>query len=403
MSHSVLQVGGEAGASGAKGAEWLTYEYAGSPLQHCSITFPTGSTGTFSGNTSCTDAALGTASMMLLGSDTYTSVTFTSPQAYVVDVLGTFNDGANTWSGTWACMSACGVSGTFTGARIPATTAVTFPGTVVATDGTTISSSDSGAFTMTLEPLTEANPPPSGVTGALLTAYSFTPPHTFSPCTPGAPQGVPYFGPGTGGPLLTFHIQASEVVFSALPFSVFVFNSSTGSWENVGAGNITDGAGGYYVAAIVCHFSLYTAFGPAPLAPPAPDTDGDAVPDATDNCPTVANGLAQAGIPGVGNQTDTDGDGLGDACDDDIDGDGYTNGQEVALGGNPLVYCPIMRADVDMSGRVQLSDLIILAGHYGHLVPPAPARYDQNDDNKIQLSDLIITAGVYGKPVSICP
>jgi Ca2+-binding RTX toxin-like protein len=39
--------------------------------------------------------------------------------------------------------------------------------------------------------------------------------------------------------------------------------------------------------------------------PNGPDTDGDGVPDATDNCDTVAN-------PG---QADTDGDGIGDACD----------------------------------------------------------------------------------------
>lgn len=39
--------------------------------------------------------------------------------------------------------------------------------------------------------------------------------------------------------------------------------------------------------------------------PPPPDGDGDGVPDATDNCPAVANPL----------QTDTDGDGIGDACD----------------------------------------------------------------------------------------
>ncbi len=55
---------------------------------------------------------------------------------------------------------------------------------------------------------------------------------------------------------------------------------------------------------------------------PATDTDSDGVPDASDNCPSVANA----------NQTDTDGDGVGDACDNctseanadqaDADGDG---------------------------------------------------------------------------------
>ena len=53
-------------------------------------------------------------------------------------------------------------------------------------------------------------------------------------------------------------------------------------------------------------------------SPPA-DTDGDGVPDATDNCPSVANA----------SQLDTDGDGIGDACDStpngDDDGDGVDN------------------------------------------------------------------------------
>jgi len=55
--------------------------------------------------------------------------------------------------------------------------------------------------------------------------------------------------------------------------------------------------------------------------PTSPDRDGDGVPDATDNCPQIANA----------DQHDEDGDGLGDACDpcpylpgtaDDSDGDG---------------------------------------------------------------------------------
>jgi len=38
--------------------------------------------------------------------------------------------------------------------------------------------------------------------------------------------------------------------------------------------------------------------------PPPTDTDGDGVPDESDNCPTVPNT----------DQTDTDGDVIGDAC-----------------------------------------------------------------------------------------
>jgi Thrombospondin type 3 repeat len=63
-------------------------------------------------------------------------------------------------------------------------------------------------------------------------------------------------------------------------------------------------------------------------------TDGTAGTAVADNCPGVSNG----------DQADLDADGKGDACDDDIDGDGVSNAAEAGKGSDPR------KADTDGDG-----------------------------------------------------
>ncbi len=58
-----------------------------------------------------------------------------------------------------------------------------------------------------------------------------------------------------------------------------------------------------------------------------PDGDHDGIPDSADNCPNYANR----------DQTDRDQDGVGNACDDDMDGDGVSN---LAPDNCPLAFNP---------------------------------------------------------------
>ena len=135
------------------------------------------------------------------------------------------------------------------------------------------------------------------------------------------------------------------------------------------------------------------------------------MPDVRDNCPVVFNpdqkntdaGNTALNRPGA--------DALGDACDPDISGDGYGNVKKAALGKNLLVYCPIMRADVDGDGVVSILDLTKVAQKFTQTFTPDPTvgldvgiqRLNQDGDNTISILDLTKMAQVFTQQVTACP
>jgi hypothetical protein len=86
-----------------------------------------------------------------------------------------------------------------------------------------------------------------------------------------------------------------------------------------------------------------TCAAPVPPQPPSSlDSDGDGMQDHLDNCPQAHNAAQDntdgrigngAGMP-TDDLTSPNGDGLGDACDDDQDNDGLANGEDAAPGGD---------------------------------------------------------------------
>jgi len=93
-----------------------------------------------------------------------------------------------------------------------------------------------------------------------------------------------------------------------------------------------------------------------------PDADGDGIDDSTDNCTLAANP----------DQTDSNSDGFGNACDADINNDGIVNFLDQAQLGQ-LIINGTYDADADFNsdGVVDPADQAILEASF--LQPPGPA------------------------------
>jgi hypothetical protein len=107
----------------------------------------------------------------------------------------------------------------------------------------------------------------------------------------------------------------------------------------------------------------------AARAPAAPDRDADGVPDAFDDCIFVPDGPAAPG-PFALVQRDTNGDGYGNACDPDLNGDGIVNFIDLARMKN-VFFRRNPDADLNGVGLVSFADLARLKAFF--FKPPGPS------------------------------
>ena len=125
----------------------------------------------------------------------------------------------------------------------------------------------------------------------------------------GRVQGLYTFDEDTGASPLAGANPAPTTYGTATPEKVLEGHPASGTWS-LWLSNYGSLPGEVRSASIILTYATC-------------DTDGDGVEDKADNCPTAANA----------DQVNRDGDGVGDACDLDIDGDALANTDD----GCPLV------------------------------------------------------------------
>jgi len=133
---------------------------------------------------------------------------------------------------------------------------------------------------------------------------------------------------------------------------------------------------------------------------PLLDTDGDGILDEVDNCVNISNK----------DQSDIDNDGVGTKCDEDIDGDGYSNDLEYAEGTNRYkgseypsnvqpdmtthpVEPPQTNNDIDGDGILNVADNCPTVSN--------PTQWDNNENGVGNLCDPDIDGDGYSNTVEV--